>query len=356
MSVITPEQLTNSGERMIEGNLWGYWAHLAPYHFATNFMSGGVVLDVGCGSGYGAAHLAKHGAKVVAVDGSDVAIAHSRVRYAEDDVTFEVADLNEALPFNNKTFDLVFSSNVFEHIANVDGLAAECARVVSDNGSVIVVVPTMPSPEFMAADMENRFHIHHLPASAWYAKLKRFFYEVQIHGYLGGGNFSSAQSQLDESRRQSGEVTIRETDFTFPAVSLEAFNALGGETIGGLFVCRKARNQPGPETIIERTPAAWREAEVAARLIGRGLDNAAKLQEVEHKALALEQKCQSLSAQISILDKNAEQSLSKIEHLERELAITLSKLRDVHDNYQSSTSWRLTSLLRLIKRVYVRRL
>jgi hypothetical protein len=57
------ECLTNAGERMIVGNLWGYWAHLSIYRFAVPFAQGKRVLDAGSGSGYGSSYLARHGAK-----------------------------------------------------------------------------------------------------------------------------------------------------------------------------------------------------------------------------------------------------------------------------------------------------
>ena len=63
MKPISDAELTNAGERMIVGNISGYWAHLSIYHFALPFARGRRVLDAGCGAGYGAAYLARHGAQ-----------------------------------------------------------------------------------------------------------------------------------------------------------------------------------------------------------------------------------------------------------------------------------------------------
>ena len=266
-TIVDAETLTNAGERMVEGNMWGYWAHLSIYHFAVPFAAGRRVLDLGSGAGYGAAHLARHGAHVLALDAGEIAIAHSRTRYAGDPVTFEVADLNEPLPLGTALFDVVFSSNVFEHVGHVDRLAAECARVVRPDGVAIVAVPPVLSAEAMASDMTNPFHVHHIPPTAWQAKFERFFDHVRCHAHHGTGRFASPEVERAELHLSPDQVTIRETDFAFPAMSA-AEMMTRGRSITAVFVCRAPRAAARPETIAERTPADWREGEVAARLIG----------------------------------------------------------------------------------------
>ncbi len=206
MSFSSDDILTNAGERMVEGNSWGYWAHLSIYSFALAYTRGQRVLDAGSGAGYGAAYLSRHGAEVLALDHSRVAVEHSRARYAGDAVTFEVADLGAPLQLGDGVFDLVFSSNVFEHVGNVDGLAAECARVVKPSGVVIVAVPPIVSAAAMAADMQNQFHVHHIPPMAWHAKFSRFFDDVKCYRHVGKGVLRHAGSRAigDEPTPTSG--------------------------------------------------------------------------------------------------------------------------------------------------------
>jgi 2-polyprenyl-3-methyl-5-hydroxy-6-metoxy-1,4-benzoquinol methylase len=267
MSEISEAALTNAGERMTVGNMWGYWAHLSIYRFAIPYAQGKRILDAGSGSGYGAAYLARYGADVLALDAGSVAIEHSRQRYAGDAVTFEVADLNSRLPVGDEIFDLVFSSNVFEHIANVDGLAAECTRVIKPGGVVIIAVPPICSAAALAADMDNQFHVNHIPPTAWAAKLSRFFSNVECHAHFGTGEFSSQESHHREIRLTPDKVTIRETDFDFPKMAPEEM-MIRGTSITAVFVCRGPKAIPDSETVIERTPTSWSEGEVAARKIG----------------------------------------------------------------------------------------
>lgn len=263
------EDVGNNGERMIVLNAWLYWAHLSIYRFALPFVAGRHVLEAGAGEGYGAAYLVRHGAASVrALEFSPQAVQHAERKYAGNAVRYEVADLNQPLPLGDRSVDVVFSSNVFEHIGRVDVLAAETARVVAPQGVVIVAVPPVTSAAVLEADMHNQFHVHHIPPSAWEAKLLRFFADVRCHAHRGRGVFASKAREQEEIALPPDRVSIRETDFEFPETTGPALDR-DAETITAIFVCRAPRAVPGPETIAERTPAEWCEGQVAARLIAR---------------------------------------------------------------------------------------
>jgi SAM-dependent methyltransferase len=52
-----------------------------------------------------------------------------------------VTDLNKSLPFENESFDIVYSNQVFEHIQNMIELVGECHRLLKTGGLLIVHVP-----------------------------------------------------------------------------------------------------------------------------------------------------------------------------------------------------------------------
>jgi SAM-dependent methyltransferase len=247
--------ISNDGERVTVDNTWSYYAHLSIYRFALSFCkTGSRVLDAGCGSGYGSAYLASHGASVLAYDAGADAVAHARRNYPA--VTYEVYDLGSPLPIADRSFDTVFSSNVFEHVPNVDGLAAECARVVKRDGAVIVAVPPVMNALGAESDIKNHFHVHHIPPAAWHAKLSRFFAEVECYDHRG---------DLAEVTMPPEKVTIRETDFEFPLMSVEKHCL--DHPISALFVCRQPRDVALPETLAERMPAEWFAGAIVARII-----------------------------------------------------------------------------------------
>jgi SAM-dependent methyltransferase len=95
------------------------------------------VLDVACGSGGISALLAKEtGAKVVGIDNDPRAIASARDRDAPG-CEFHVFDANEPLPFEDGSFDAVFSNDSVHHLRNRRATLREWSRVLSDGGRVL---------------------------------------------------------------------------------------------------------------------------------------------------------------------------------------------------------------------------
>ena len=331
-NAISEEALSNCGERVTENNTWSYRAHLSIYHFALPFAQGRRVLDAGSGSGYGSAYFARHGANVLAFEASPLAVEHSRQRYAGDPVTFEVADLNSQLPVGDAIFDLVFSSNVFEHVANIDSLIAECARVIKPDGVVIVAVPPVCTPEQLAENIKNQYHVNNIPPTAWHSKLSRFFTDVQCHAHEGAGEFAPPSRHFAEMLLPPDQVTIRETDFQFPVTTAQQMTE-SGTSITAVYVCRGRRVDPEAETIDERAPSAWHEGAVAARLIGEYMAAANKV----HSATAPTEAPNYLKAELSEALRRAAEAESRCTQLGDRLAAI-----------EASSSWKVTAPARHI--------
>lgn len=93
------------------------------------------VLELGAGTGYQAALLDALGYRVTAVELPSSAYATSRV--------FRVIDYDgRRLPFDDGSFDVVFSSNVLEHVPDIDGMLVEIRRVLAPGGYALHVLPT----------------------------------------------------------------------------------------------------------------------------------------------------------------------------------------------------------------------
>lgn len=91
------------------------------------------VLDIGCGGGFLANHLADRGFSVHAIDRSGpslrVAARHDRsgqVRYQEADAF--------RLPYGDGTFDTVCAMDFLEHVENPRAVVHEASRVLRPNG------------------------------------------------------------------------------------------------------------------------------------------------------------------------------------------------------------------------------
>jgi SAM-dependent methyltransferase len=99
-----------------------------------------VVLDVGCGAGATACHLAgTYGCRVVALDLRASMLARSTERARREGVEARVEIIQadaQTLPFRDAHFDVVLCESVATFIADKPRVVAECARVVGPGGYV----------------------------------------------------------------------------------------------------------------------------------------------------------------------------------------------------------------------------
>lgn len=111
----------------------------------------GKVLELGCGNGYQSAFLSKIADKVIATDlpEEDMETHTPGMKVAEDlhkQLKINNVDLvpcsAENLPFEDGSFDLVYSSHVLEHIPDKEKALKEIYRVLKKGGLHFCVVPT----------------------------------------------------------------------------------------------------------------------------------------------------------------------------------------------------------------------
>ena len=99
---------------------------------------GGRVLDAGCGGGGMPLSLAEETDAVVGIDPAerfqDAGVRLGRERGLRN-LHFALAD-GMALPFGDRSFDLVLSHAVIEHVADAPVYLRVCARVLAPRGHV----------------------------------------------------------------------------------------------------------------------------------------------------------------------------------------------------------------------------
>ena len=134
------------------------WALFAPIEALTTIPAGvlvqfaGVeagqrVLDVACGTGVVAVTAARRGANVRGLDLSPVLLEHARrnAQTAGVDIEFSEGDV-EALPYADASFDVVFTSNLLEHLpskSDVEELLRDVSRVLKRGGHLIALGPNL---------------------------------------------------------------------------------------------------------------------------------------------------------------------------------------------------------------------
>jgi 2-polyprenyl-3-methyl-5-hydroxy-6-metoxy-1,4-benzoquinol methylase len=162
--------------------------HQAAYQHARARVHGGRVLDLGCGSGHGAALLADAGAAVIGIDriAPDAASRVAGVHFAR-------ADLH-GLPLRAKSFDLVVSFQVIEHLEDPTAYLAAIAGLLRAGGLAILTTPNAAT-----SDGVNPYHVHEYRADELAAVLRRHFGSVEM---LGVGTSEAVRRQLAERSRR----------------------------------------------------------------------------------------------------------------------------------------------------------
>jgi SAM-dependent methyltransferase len=138
-----------TGERTLPGvpdETYWFERHVVAYELAGELVRAErpqVVLDAGCGEGYGLRMLAEAGApRVVGVDLEAPVVEHVRATYAAADPRIEahVAELM-SLPLSDDEVDLTVSFQVIEHLHDIPGYLRSLRRVTRPGGTVLIATP-----------------------------------------------------------------------------------------------------------------------------------------------------------------------------------------------------------------------
>jgi 2-polyprenyl-3-methyl-5-hydroxy-6-metoxy-1,4-benzoquinol methylase len=170
-------------ERILPGSVSKSYLgmHLAPYHFALDYAKGKRVLEVGCNWGYGAHLLSSVAAHVTAFDVSKEAIRDAQQRFQCDNLGFFVHDANDPFPLPGEGFDLVFSSEVIEHIRDYRACIAEIKRVLRPGGILIMKTPNIEADPMI--HRRNPYHLKVFTPSEYRNLLEHYFEDVRVLGY-----------------------------------------------------------------------------------------------------------------------------------------------------------------------------
>jgi ubiquinone/menaquinone biosynthesis C-methylase UbiE len=97
-------------------------------------------LDLGCGEGDFTALLADAGAHAIGSDIADAAIERARMKHPGLD--FRLAPIDGPLPCEDNAFDLVWASEVIEHVADTARWLSEVRRVLRPGGRLLLTTPS----------------------------------------------------------------------------------------------------------------------------------------------------------------------------------------------------------------------
>ena len=152
-----------------------YSEHIVRYQVAKQVVADKTVLDIACGSGYGAHVLLQGGAKkVIGIDIDPEVIAAAKKQYGSNNISFEVGEATH-FPLLDQCIDVITSFETIEHINDYETYLSELARVLTGEGVAIISTPNRD-----VFGQKNPFHVKEFTKEEFSSALKKHFSYVRL--------------------------------------------------------------------------------------------------------------------------------------------------------------------------------
>lgn len=120
---------------------------------AAELRAGDRVLDLGCGAGEFTAIASELGAGVVGAEVARGALERARRSYPELD--FRLVPIDGPLPLEDNSFDVVWASEVIEHVADTARWLSEVRRILVPGGRLLLTTPAHGRVRVMLGGVER---------------------------------------------------------------------------------------------------------------------------------------------------------------------------------------------------------
>lgn len=193
---------------------WVRHQHLARYEWASSYVGGRRVIEVACGTGYGAEILSsRSAAHFHGFDLSPEAVAAARRNCRRESVRFDVAEATQ-LPASDHSCDVFLSLETIEHLPDDRAFLTEVVRVLRPDGHFICSTPnrTMTNPG--TALGQRPFNRHHL----------REYSQPELQS-LFGSRFGQVEFFGQSSYGASYQRSLAQLGRRFPGLAVKAHQA-----------------------------------------------------------------------------------------------------------------------------------
>ena len=166
------------------------WPKLKPYIPKEKGMA---IFDFGCGNGIILKTIKSINpeARLIGLDVSETALSEARRTLPEAEF-YKITDGGQ-LPLKDKIADFVFSSEVLEHIYDVENAFSEIARILKLGGRLLLTTPyhgLLKNILIALFSFNKHFnpagpHIRFFTKKSLFSLLKKNGFEIRAHGYYG---------------------------------------------------------------------------------------------------------------------------------------------------------------------------
>jgi GT2 family glycosyltransferase/SAM-dependent methyltransferase len=237
-----PRLIEWTGERCVPWapDVQVVYEHFHRYMWAAQLVRGRKVLDLGSGEGFGAAILSETAAHVIGVDVDERTVEHSKLNYGGGNLEFRLGTALDLSSFEDGSLGAVVAFEIIEHVQGQERVLEEVARVLTDDGVLIVSTPDRRLYS-EATGQQNPFHERELALEEFQGLLAERFPHVAMWGQrtITGSHLHGIDGPRDDPR------TIEQPDFYIER-SGEEWRVAGDPA--ALYMVAIASKAPLPET------------------------------------------------------------------------------------------------------------
>lgn len=133
---------------------------------------GGLWLDAGSGSGYGAELISAVADYVIGVEKDPTTVRYARKHYGRSNIQFRVGDISELEFTVPDLFDVIIAVEIIEHIADGTPFLERAYTILKPGGVAIV---TTPEAAESGPNPLNAYHLHEMTREEFTALTSRIF-------------------------------------------------------------------------------------------------------------------------------------------------------------------------------------
>lgn len=159
--------------------------HFSAYRFAKDYAREKIILDLGCGEGYGSYFLSGLAKSVLGIDYNRQAIEYAKNKYRRQNLQFAQVDAMNLNSIGHK-FDVICSFQFIEHIREIDRLLEDIKNLSGDRGIFICSTPNRKDASPGSPVPFNKFHVTEFLLLEFKELLERHFQDIKLFGLKRG--------------------------------------------------------------------------------------------------------------------------------------------------------------------------